>query len=81
MSRKLADTVYGPGIEPVGAVWLGLHSYTDVFYGAGDYGVGDPGEGSGGVVLAVRKSRVQVVGRGVGGFEAPAGVVECSELD
>ena len=37
---------------------LGLHPYTHVFDRAGDYGVGDPGEGTGGVVLAVGEGRV-----------------------
>ena len=49
--------------------------------GAGDDGVGDPGEGTGEVVLAVRKGGLGGIGGAVGLFELPAGVVKGAELD
>ena len=49
--------------------------------GTGDDGVGDAGEGAGGVVLAVAEVGAAAGARGVGGLEAALGVAEAAELD
>jgi len=65
-------------------VGLGLQTDADVFYGAGEEGIGHSCEGPRGVVLGVGEGfgggeRGEV--GGVAGFEGAAGVVEGAELD
>lgn len=51
-----------------------------MFYGAGEGGIGDAGEGAGGVVLAVAEGFAVVLFE-VACLEGAAGVVEGAELD
>lgn len=51
-----------------------------MFDGAGEDGVGDTGEGAGGVKLGVGEGSGETA-EGVAGFEFAAGVVEAAELD
>lgn len=60
---------------------LCLQAYADVFYGAGEEGVCEAGEGAGGVELGVGEGGGGVAFEGVAGFELAAGVVEAAELD
>lgn len=48
---------------------------------AGDDGISDTGEGPRKIVLAVRKTGIQGVGRVVGSFKTSTGPVEGPELD
>ena len=81
MRRDFAHAVDRAGVESIGAMRLGLESDTDVFDGARYDGVGDAGEGAGGVKLEVGKGGVERVGLCIGEFEASTGIVEGAELD
>ena len=54
---------------------------THVLNGTRDDGVGDTGEGAGGVVLAVAEIRAAARARGVSGLEVALGVAEGAKLD
>lgn len=80
MRAEFSEAVKGAVVEASGAVGLGLQSYADVFNGPGEEGVGEAGEGPGGVELGVGEGW-RVAFEGVAGFELSAGVVEAPELD
>lgn len=81
LGSKLANAVYRSVVEAVMAVRLGLKTYSDVFDGRGEKGVGDAGDGSSGVVLTVAKVGIAGMGAGIVRFEPSTGSVEGTELD
>lgn len=60
---------------------LGLEADTDVLNGARKHRVGDTGESTGGVVLAIGQIALLGGAGKVAGFEPAAGLVEGAELD
>lgn len=77
---QFANAVNRAIIEATGAVRLGLQTNTDVLDWAGQDRVGDTGERTSHIILAIRKSTVGILLL-VQGFQATAGLVECTELD
>ena len=92
IADERADAAGGTVVETEsGIVGLRLETDADVFYGRGEEGVGEAGEGTGKEVLGIgevgagrERGRVGfgvVVGGGIAGFKSAAGVMEAAELD
>lgn len=80
VGRELLDAVNGAAVQSICAVRLGLQTDTDVLDGSGENGVGDTGETTSKIVLAIGKGRVGVFLL-VELFQTSTGFMESAELN